>query len=88
MTRLYRRNIHKDINDLDNQDVEVTHLYPDIRESEVKWASGSIIANKDSRDNGIPADLYEMLKYDAAKVLHSTCEQIWKTQQWPQDWKR
>ena len=56
MTRIYKRNIHKD-NDLDNQDVEITHLYPDILESEVEWASGSIIANEDSRDNGIPAEL-------------------------------
>ena len=64
----------------------ITHLEPDILEWEVKWALGSITANKASRRDEIPAD--KILKDDAVKVLHSICQQIWKTQQWPQDWKR
>ena len=64
------------------------HLEPDILESEVKWASGSITTNKASGGDGIPAELLQILKDDAMKVLHSICQQIWKTQQWPQDWKR
>ena len=63
----------------------VTHLEPDIIESEVKWALGSIITNKSSGGDGIPAELLKILKDDAVKVLHSICQQIWKTQQWPQD---
>ena len=66
----------------------ITHLEPDILECEIKWALGSINMNKASRDDGIPADLFQILKDDAVKVLHSICQQIWKTQQWPQDWKR
>ena len=66
----------------------ITHLEPDILECKVKWALGSINTNKSSGDNGIPAKLFEILKDDAVKVLHSICQQIWKTQQWPQDWKR
>ena len=66
----------------------VTNLEPDILEFEVKWASGSITMKKASRDDGIPAELFQILKDDAVKVLHSICQQIWKTQQWPQDWKR
>ena len=66
----------------------ITHLKPDILESEVKWALGSITMNKASEDNRIPAELFQILKDDAVKVLHSICQQIWKTQQWPQDWKR
>ena len=66
----------------------VTHLEPDIPECEVKCASGSITTNKASGGDGIPAVLFKTLKYDAVKVLHSVCQQIWKTQQWPQDWKR
>jgi len=66
----------------------ITHLEPDILECEVKWALGSIIINKASGGDGIPAELFQILKYDAVKVLHSICQQIWKTQQWPQDWKR
>ena len=66
----------------------ITDLQPDILESEVKWALGSIIMNKASGGDGIPAELFQILKDDAVKVLHSTCQQIWKTQQWPQDWKR
>ena len=66
----------------------ITHLEPDIMEYEVKWALGSITMNKASRDDGIPVELFQILKDDALKVLHSICQQIWKTQPWPQDWKR
>ena len=66
----------------------ITHLEPDILECEVKWASGSIAVNKASGGDGIPAELFQVLKNDAVKALHSMCQQIWKTQQWPQDWKR
>ena len=66
----------------------ITHLEPDILECEVKWALGSITANKASGRDGIPVELFQILKDDAVKVLHSICQQIWKTQQWPQDWKR
>ena len=65
----------------------ITHLEPDILECEVKWASGSIAVNKASGGDGIPAELFQVLKNDAVKALHSMCQQIWKTQQWPQDWK-
>ena len=65
----------------------ITHLEPDILECEVKWALGSITTNKASRGDGIPVELFQVLKDDAVKVLHSVCQQIWKTQQWPQDWK-
>ena len=66
----------------------ITHLEPDILECEVKWALESITTNKASRGDGIPVELFKILKDDAVKVLHSICQQIWKTQQWPQDWKR
>ena len=66
----------------------ITHLQPDILECEVKWALGSITTNKASRGDGISVELFQILKDDAVKVLNSTCQQIWKTQQWPQDWKR
>ena len=66
----------------------MTHLEPDILECEDKWASGSITTNKASGGDRIPAELFQILKHDAVKVLHSICQQIWKTQQWPQDWKR
>ena len=66
----------------------VTHLEPDILEFEVRRALGSITTNKASGGEGIPAELFQILKDDAVEVLHSTCQQIWKTQQWPQDWKR
>ena len=72
----------------DNHDGMITHLEPDILECEVKRALGSITMNKASGDDGIPVELFEILKDDAVKVLHSICQQIWKTQQWPQDWKR
>ena len=78
----------KDLHDPDNHDGVITHLEPDILESEVKWALGSITMNKASGDDGIPVELFQILKDDAMKVLHSICQQIWKTQQWPQDWKR
>ena len=68
--------------------VVITHLQPDILECEVKWASGSITTNKASGGDGIPIELPQILKDDAVKVLHSICQQIWKTQHWPQDWKR
>ena len=66
----------------------ITHLEPDILECEVKWALGSITMNKASGGDGIPVELFQILKDDAVKVLHSICQQIWKNQQWPQDWKR
>ena len=65
----------------------ITHLEPDILECEAKWALESITMNKASRGDGIPVELFQILKDDAVKVLHSICQQIWKTQQWPQDWK-
>ena len=77
----------KGLNDLTNHDGVVTHLEPDILESEVKWALGSMTANNDSGGDGIPTELFQILKDDAVKVLHSICQQVWKTQQWPQDWK-
>ena len=78
----------KDPNDPYNHGGVVTHLEPDILEWEVKWALGSISTNKVSEGDGMPAELFQILKDAAAKVLHSICQQIWKTQQWPQDWKR
>ena len=78
----------KDLHDPDNHDGVITHLKPDILESEVKWALGSIIMNKASGDDGISVELYQILKDDAMKVLHSIYQLIWKTQYWPQDWKR
>ena len=74
--------------DPDNHDGVITHLEPDILECEVKWALESITMNKASGGDGIPVELFQILKDDAVKVLHSICQQIWKTQQWPQDWKR
>ena len=78
----------KDLHDPDNHDGVITHLEPDIRECEVQWALESITTNKASGGDGIPAELFQILKDDAVKVLHSICWEIWKTQQWPQDWKR
>ena len=71
-----------------NHDGVITHLEPDILECEVKWVLGSITMNKASGGDGIPVELFQILKCDAVNVLHSICQQIWKTQQWPQDWKR
>ena len=78
----------KDLHNPDNHDSVVTHLEPDIMECEVKWALGSIIMNKASGGFGIPVALFQILKDDGVKVLHSVCQQIWKSQQWPQGWKR
>ena len=78
---LYKKDLHA-------HDGVITDLEPDILECEVKWALGSITTNKASGDDGIPAELFQILKDDADKVLHSICRQIWKTKQWPQDWKR
>ena len=81
---LYRKDLH----DPDNHDGVITHLEPDILECKAKWAIGSITLNKASGGDGIPVELFQILKDDVVKVLHSICQQIWKTQQWPQDWKR
>ena len=78
----------KDLHDSDNHDGLITHLEPDILECEVKQALGSITMNKASGGDRIPVKPFQILKDDAVKVLHSLCQQIWKTQQWPQDWKR
>ena len=78
----------KDLHDPDSHDSVITHLEPDILELEVKWALGSITTNKPSGGDRIPTELFQILKDDTVKVLHSICQQIWKTQQWPQDWKR
>ena len=78
----------KDLHDPDNHYGVITHLEPDILECEVKWALGSITRDKVSEGDGIPVELFQIQKDDAVKVLHSICQQIWKTQQWPQDWKR
>ena len=78
----------KELHNQDNHDAVITHLEPDILEREVKWALGSITTNKGSGGDGIPAELFQIPKDDAVKVLHSLCQEIWKTQQWPQDWER
>ena len=83
-TELYKKDLH----DQDNHDSVITHLQPDILECEVKWTLESITTSKASGGNGVPVELFQILKDDAVKVLHSICQQIWKTQQWPQDWKR
>ena len=80
---LYKKHLH----DQDNHDGVITDLEPDILECEVKWALDSITTSKASGGDGIPVELFQILKDDAVKVLHSICQQIWKTQQWPQDWK-
>ena len=81
--------IQKDLQDPDNHDVtQITHLELDILECKVKWALGSITTSKASGGNRIPVELFQILKADAVKLLHSICQHIWKTQQWPQDWKR
>ena len=81
---MYKKVLH----DSDKHDGVITHLEPDILECEVKWALGSITTNKASGGAGIPVELFQILKDDAVKVLHSICQQMWKTQQWRQDWKR
>ena len=87
MARIHRRTVEKDLHDQDNHEGVITHLEPDILECEVKWALESITMNKAS-GGGVPVELFQILKDDAVKVMHSVCQQIWKTQQWPQDWKR
>ena len=82
-TELYKKNLH----DTDNHNGVITHLEPAILECEVKWALGSITINKASGGDGTPVELFQILEDDAVKVLHSICQQIWKTQHWPQDWK-
>ena len=77
----------KDLHNPDNHDGVITHLEPDILEFKVKWVLGSITTNKASGGDGIPVELFQILKDDAVKVLHSICQQIWKTHQWPQNWK-
>jgi len=81
---LYQNDLH----DPDNQDGVITHLEPDILKCKVKWVLGNITTNKASGGDGIPVKLFQILKDDSVKVLYSICQQIWKTQQWPQDWKR
>ena len=81
---MYKKYLHNP----DNHNGVITHLEPDILECEVKWALGSITTNKATGHDGIPVELFQILKDDAGKVLHSISQQIWKTQQWPQDWKR
>ena len=88
MVRIHRRTVQKDLQDPDNHDGVITDLEPDILEYEVKWALESITMNKASEGDGIPDELFQILTNDAVKVLRSICQQIWKTQQWPQDWKR
>ena len=82
--QLYKKDLHEP----DNHDGVITHLEPDILECEVKWALGSITTNKVSGNDGISAELFQILKDDSVKAMHSICQQIQKTQQWPQDWKR
>ena len=82
--KLYKKDLH----DPGNHDGVINHLEPDILEGEVKWALGNITTNNASEGDGIPVELFQILKDDAVKVLHSICQQIWKTQQWPQDWKK
>ena len=84
----YREELYKrDLNDLDNCNDVITHLESDILECKVKWTLGSITMNKASGGHGIPAELFQILKVDAVKVLHTICQQIWKTRHWPQAWK-
>ena len=88
MARIHRRTVQQDLDDLDNHYGVVTHLEPDILECEIRWALESITTDKASGGDGIPVELFQILKDDAVKELHSICQQIWKSQQWPQDWKR
>ena len=88
MARIHRRLYKKQLHNPDNHDGVIIHLEPDIQECEVKWALESISTNKASGGDGISVELFQILKDDAVKVLYSICQQIWKTQQWPQDWKR
>ena len=88
MAIIHRRTVQKNLHDPDNHDSVITHLEPHILECDVKLALGRITMNKASGGDGIPVELFETLKDDAVKVLHSICKQIWKTQQWPWDRKR
>ena len=88
MARIHVRTVQKDLHDPDNHDGVITDLEPDILGCEVKWALGSITMNNASVGDGIPAELFQILKDDAVKVLHSIQKQIWKTQQWPWNWNR
>ena len=88
MTRITEDLYKKDLNDPDNHDIVIIPLEEDILDCEVDWALGSITVNKASGGNAIPAEVFQILRDDAVEVLHSICQQIWKTQQWPQDWKR
>ena len=88
MARIHRRTVQKDLHDTDNHDGVITDLEPDILKCEVKWAGGSITMNKARGCDGNPVELFQILKDDAVKVLHSICQQIWKTQKWAQDCKR
>ena len=88
MAKINRVTVQKYLHNPDNHDGVITHLEPDILECKVNWALGSITTNKASEGNEIPVELFQILKDDAVKVLHSICQQIWKTQQWPQDRKR
>ena len=81
-TELYKKDLQ------DNHDSMITHLEPDIMEYEVMWVLGSMTTNRASGGNGIPPEVFQIIKDDALKVMHAICQQIWKTQQWPQDWKR
>ena len=85
---MHRELYKNDLHNPDNDDGVITHLKPDILECKVRWALGSITTNTASGGDGIPVELFQLLKYDAVKVLHSKCQKICKTQQWPQDWKR
>ena len=88
LARIHRRIIQKSLTDPDSHYGVITHLETDILECEIQWALGSITTNKASGDDGIPVELFQILKDNAVKVLHSICQQIWKAQQWLQDWKR
>ena len=88
MARIHRRTAQKVLNDLDNPDGVITHLEPDILECEVNWPLGNISMNKTTGGDGIPVERFQILKHNAVRVLHSLHQQIWKTQQWPQDWER
>ena len=88
MSRIHRTTIQKYLHDPDNHDGVITHLKPDMLKCEVKWALGSITMNKATEGDGIPVELFQILKDDAVKVLHSIFHKIWKMQQWPQNWKR
>ena len=88
MARIHKRTVQKVLHEPNNHDGVITHREPDILGCKIKWALGSITTNKASGGDGISVELFQILKDDAVKVLHSLCQQIWKTQQWPQDWER